>query len=91
LNTTPAAVQRVRTNRRYNVAMETSSTDDYGTRERRAYRSGWLAGIGAEPETTPTRANAALNLRWLQGFDEGVQLRRTWTSRKSMRAKAILD
>jgi hypothetical protein len=65
--------------------------DDYGTRERRAYRAGWLAGIRAEPETTPTRESATLNLRWLQGFDEGAQLRRTWTSRKSMRAKTTLD
>ena len=67
--------------------MEILNMDDYGTPERRAYRTGWLAGIRAEPETTSTRESAALNLRWLQGFDEGVQLRRTWKSRKGMRAK----
>ena len=72
------------------ISMEISNMDDFGTCERRAYRAGWLAGIRAEPETTPTRESAALNLRWLQGFDEGAQLRRTWKGPTSMRAKGIL-
>jgi len=70
--------------------MEISSMDDYGTRERRAFRDGWLAGIGVESEAVPARESAALNLRWLQGFDEGAQLRRTWKGPKSIRAKRLL-
>jgi len=61
--------------------LELSNMDDYAAHERRAFRAGWLAGIRAEPRTTPARETEAMNARWMQGFDEGVRLRQTWKNR----------
>jgi hypothetical protein len=66
--------------------MEISNSDDYGTRQRRAFRAGWLAGLRNEPHVTLNQEDADFNCHWSQGFREGTRLRQTWKTAKSMRA-----
>jgi hypothetical protein len=52
--------------------MEISSMDDHGTRQRRAFRAGWVAGLRNKPQASPKQGDADLNVPWSQGFDDGT-------------------
>ena len=66
--------------------MEISSMDDYGTRQRQAFRAGWVAALRNEPHVTPHQNDADLEARWSQGFRDGARLRQTWKTKKAMRS-----
>ena len=65
--------------------METSNMDDLGTRKRRAFRLGWVAGLRNKPQASPDQDSANLDLHWSRGFRDGTQLRQTWDKAKSTR------
>lgn len=59
--------------------------DDNGTRQRRAFRLGWMAGLRNKPQASPGQDNANLDSRWSQGFHDGTQLRQAWEKAKAIR------
>jgi hypothetical protein len=68
-------------------AMETSSRDDYQTRERQAYKEGWLAAVRHELDLSPNHNDAGLDCRWSDGYREGNRLSRAWKAERLKRLK----
>src|SRR5437016_4915025 len=80
-----AALQGAPTSWQYNRLMAISNTDDYGTRQRRDFRAGWVAGLRNESRMPANQENPNLDSHWSQGFRDGTRLRQTWKKANVMR------
>lgn len=65
--------------------VEHSHRNDCGTRQRQAFRAGWLAALRNEAHLPPQK-NVDLDSRWSQGFHDGTRLRQAWKKTKLVRA-----